>query len=184
MLSKSGAAGVRRRRDACTGTIELLERRTEVLELKEELTEDDRDSALRMNGLLGSITSDFKKFHFTLVDAIEEEEEARAEQTVLQDHELKVMDLVDRLGRLVAVPQRSKPLTALDLLRKRIDQAEKSYRITRAELDEQGHEMDIYTLLEQEESIEDSKLELRKISRDLLSVEDDGEIEERVTGLE
>ena len=184
MLTRSGAAGVRRRRDACTGTIELLERRTEVLELKEILTDDDRQSALRMSGLIGTITSDFKKFHFTLVDSIEEEEEARAEQTVLHDHELKVMDLIDRLGRLVAVPQKNKPMTALDLLRKRIDQVEKNYGITRAELDEHGHEMDIYKLQEQEESIDDSKSEIRKISRDLLSMEDVGDLEDKVTMLE
>ena len=44
--------------------------------------------------------------------------------------------------------------------------------------------MDICTLHEQEESIEDSKLELRKISPDLLSVEDGGELEDRVAMLE
>ena len=74
-------------------------------------------------------------------------------------------------------------MTALDLLRKRVDQAEKSYAIAKTEFDEHGDEMDIYTLREQEESIEDSKLELRKISRDLLSVEDGGELEDRVAKL-
>ena len=44
--------------------------------------------------------------------------------------------------------------------------------------------MEIYTLHEQEESIEDSKLELRKISRDLLPVEDGGELEDIVARLE
>ena len=56
--------------------------------------------------------------------------------------------------------------------------------ITRAELDEHGHDMDTYMLQEQEESFEDSKLELKKISRDLLFVEDVGELEGRVTTLE
>ena len=48
MLTSSGAS-VRRRRDAAIGTIELLERLTTVLEGKKSLTEDDRQSALRMN---------------------------------------------------------------------------------------------------------------------------------------
>ena len=48
-MSVRTVAGVRRRRDAATGTLELLERRTEVLELKENLTVDDRQSALRMS---------------------------------------------------------------------------------------------------------------------------------------
>ena len=59
MLTRSGAS-VRRRRDAAIGTIELLERRTAVLELKESLTENDRQSAMRMNGLLSSVTTDFE----------------------------------------------------------------------------------------------------------------------------
>ena len=102
----------------------------------------------------------------------------------LQDHELKIMDLVDQLRRLIAVPQKSKPMTALDLLRKRVDQLDKSYGITMAELDKHGDDMDNYMLQEQEESIEDSKLELKEISRDLLFVEDVGELEGRVTILE
>ena len=61
MLTRSGAS-VRRRRDAAIATIELLERRTAVLEDKESLTEDDRQSALRMNGLLSSVTADFKNY--------------------------------------------------------------------------------------------------------------------------
>ena len=39
-------------------------------------------------------------------------------------------------------------------------------------------------LQEQEESIEDSKLELRKINRDLLSVEDAENLEDKVITLE
>ena len=84
-MSVRTGAGVCTRRDVATGTLELLERRTEVLELKENLTEDDRQSALRMSGLLGNITGEFKQFHFALVDSIDDEEEARAEQTALQD---------------------------------------------------------------------------------------------------
>ena len=80
MLTRSGA-GVRRRRDAAMGTI--LERRTEVLGLKQSLTEDDRQSAVRMNGLLSSVTADFKNYHFTLIDSIANEDEAKAEQAIL-----------------------------------------------------------------------------------------------------
>ena len=114
MLTRSGG-GVRRHRDVAIGTIELLERRTAVLELKESLTEDDRQSAMRMNGLLSSVTTDFKNYHFTLIDSIENEEEAQAEQAILQEHELKVMELVDRLGKLMVTPHKAKPMTELDL---------------------------------------------------------------------
>ena len=110
MLTRLGAT-VRRRRDAAIGTIELLERRTTVLEAKESLTEDDRQSTLRMNGLLSSVTADFKNYHFTLIDSIENDEEVQREQATLHKHELKVMELVDRLGRLMTVPHKTKPAT-------------------------------------------------------------------------
>ena len=179
MLTRSGPHGIRRRRDAAIGTIELLERRTAVLEHKESLTDDDRQSALRMNGLLSSVTADFKSYHFTLIDSIENEDEAKAEQAILQEHELKIMDLVDRLGKLMAVPPKENPITELDLLSKRIDQVEKSYRVIKDAFDSHGPEMDIYTLQEKEESIEDSKSQLQEINKELLSVKDAETLEER-----
>ena len=145
MLTRSDTHYVRRHRDAAIGTIDLLERRTAVLEHKEFLTYDDRQSALRMKGLLSSVTSDFKSYHFNLIDSIENEDEAKAEQAILQEHELKIMDLVNRLGRLMRVPPRENPVTELDLLSKRVDQVEKSYRVIMDALDRYGPEMDIYT---------------------------------------
>ena len=35
-------------------------------------------------------------------------------------------------------------MSVLDLLRKRIDQVERSYGIAKAEFDEHGHEMDVF----------------------------------------
>ena len=125
-----------------------------------------------MNGLLCSVTADFKNYHFTLIDSIENEEEAKTEQLVLQEHELKIMELVDRLGKLIVAPSKAKPMTELDLLRKRVGQVEKSYRRVKQEFGDHGREMDIYTLQEQEESIEGSKSKLQEINKDLLSVED------------
>ena len=159
MSTRSGAS-VRRRRDAAIGTIGLLERRTAVLEGKESLTEDDRQSALRMNELLSSVTADFKNYHFTLIDSIEDDEEAQREQATLHEHEFKVMELVDRLGKLMAVPHKTKPMTELDLFRKRIDLVDRSYRKIKEPFDNLGEGMDIYSLRGQEDRIEDLKQEL------------------------
>ena len=101
------------------GTIELLERRTAVLESKESLTEDNRQSTLRM--ILSSVTADSQNYHFTLVDSIEEDEDTQREQATLQEHELKVMELVDCLGKLMAIPHKPKPMTELDFFCKQID---------------------------------------------------------------
>ena len=107
MLTRLGAS-VHRHRDVAIQTIELLERRTLVLEHKESLTEDDRQSGMRMNDLLSSVTVDFKNYHFTLIDWIKDEDEAKTEQGILQEHELKFMDLVDHLEKLMPVPHRAK----------------------------------------------------------------------------
>ena len=62
-----------------------------LLEMKSELSENDRQSALRVSKMINNITADFKAYHFSIVDQIADEEEASAEQEILTEHELKVM---------------------------------------------------------------------------------------------
>ena len=76
------------------------------------------------------------------MDLIKDEDEAKAEQAILQDHKLKIIDLVDRLGKLVVVPHKTKPVTELDLLRKSIDLLRKSYRQIKESFDHHGLDMD------------------------------------------
>ena len=116
MITRSGTSA-RRRRDAANETVKLLERRTEVLEIKEHLSDSDRQSALRMNKLLSDVTEDFKNHHFSIVDQLENEDDVKAEQEILEVHELKFMEQqVDRLGSLVEVPLNIKPVTRNELL--------------------------------------------------------------------
>ena len=65
----------------------------------------------------------------------------------MTQHKLKVMELIDRIGKIIevpGVPVEKKGNKENNLLRKRIDQVEKGYRITKAEFDAHGHEMDTY----------------------------------------
>ena len=62
-----------------------LERRTGTLEIKECLTESIRQSALRTNKLLSDVTADFKNYHFSKVDQLENEDDVKAEQEILDD---------------------------------------------------------------------------------------------------
>ena len=75
-----------------------------ILEVKSELSENDRQSALRMSKMINDVTTDFKAYHFSIVDQITDEEDARAEQEILTEHELKVMNLIDRVGKIIEVP--------------------------------------------------------------------------------
>ena len=154
------------------------------LEIKEKLTEADKQSALRMSKLLSDVSADFKNYHFTILDEIENEEDVEAEQHIFYDHELKVMNLVDRLGRLVEIPFQAKPIAVIDLLRKRLDHVEKCYRTIKGEFDERGREMDTYALQIREERNEDLKSELTKITGELFSVEVPVDLEEKRATLE
>ena len=75
-----------------------------LLEVKGELSENDRQSALRMSKMINDVTADFKAYYFSIVDQIAEEEDEKAEQEILTEHKLKVMNLIDRLGKIIGVP--------------------------------------------------------------------------------
>ena len=72
----------RRHRDESRESILMLEQRYMLLEMKSELSENDRLSALRMGKMINDVTADFKAYHFSIVNQITDEEEARAEQEI------------------------------------------------------------------------------------------------------
>ena len=108
MLSRARGSNPRRRRDAAAGTIKLLEKRIDTMEIKEELTKADVQSILRTSKLLGDVSNDFKEYRFAIVDQLENDEDAETEQETLDQHELKVMELVDRIAELVGEPSQTK----------------------------------------------------------------------------
>ena len=94
------------------------------MELKEELTKGNMQSILRMSKLLSDLSNDFKNYHFAIVDQLENDEEAGAEQKILDEHELMVMKLVDCIGEMVEEPSQTKTGTDNELLQKPLDQVE------------------------------------------------------------
>ena len=95
----------KKRRNAAAGTINLLEKRIGTMELKEKLTKGDIQSVLRMNKLLGNVSNDFKMYHYAIVDQLEGDAEEAAEQEILDQHETKVMEIIDRIGELIGEPE-------------------------------------------------------------------------------
>ena len=63
-----------------------------------------------------------------------EEKDARAEQDILTEHEMKVMNLIDRIGKIIEVPGSVEKKEDKEeiILRKRIDRAERSYKTVAA----------------------------------------------------
>ena len=43
---------------------------------------------------------DFKEYHFAIIDQLENDEDKEAEQETLHQHELKVMELIERIAKL------------------------------------------------------------------------------------
>ena len=61
------------------------------------------------------ISIDFKIYHLAIVDQLDDDQEAELEQRVLDDHELKVMELIDRIGESIGKPPRLKLVQRLTL---------------------------------------------------------------------
>ena len=83
------------------------------MEIKEGLTKGNIQSILRMSKLLSDVSNDFKACPFAIVDQLEKEEEAEAEQATLFLAELKVMERIDRSGEMVGEPSQIKTVQKL-----------------------------------------------------------------------
>ena len=80
------------------------------------MTKSDIQSVLRLSKLLSDVSNDFKTYHYAIVDQLQNDEEAVSEQEVLDDHELKVMELIDHIGELIEEPSQTKIGSRNDLL--------------------------------------------------------------------
>ena len=54
------------------------------------------------------MSNDFKTYHFAIVDQLENDEDAEVEQKTLDQHELKVMELIDSILELLWEPSQTK----------------------------------------------------------------------------
>ena len=80
------------------------------------MTKSEIQSVLRMSKLLSYMSNDFKTYRFKMVDLLDDDEEAESKQRVLDDHELKVMELIDRIGELIGEPFQTKTSSDTDFL--------------------------------------------------------------------
>ena len=96
------------------------------------------------------------------------------------------MNLIDQIGKIIEVTGSvgKKEDKEKIILRKRVDRVEKTYRTIKAEVDDGGPGVDIYTLQGYKERVKNYEAELRGINRDLLSIEDADYLEDRGTTLE
>lgn len=76
------------------------------MDLKKQLTKNHIQSVLRLSKLLSGVSNDFKTYHFAIVNQLQNNEKAVSENKVLDGHEFKVMQLIDRIGKFTGEPSR------------------------------------------------------------------------------
>ena len=57
--------------------------------------------------------NDLNIYHFAIVDQFQDDEEAESEQEVLDGHEPKIMELIDRIRELIGEPSQAKNIQTM-----------------------------------------------------------------------
>ena len=118
-------------RDVAQGFILNLEDRIAALEVKEEWTNSDAQSVLRISRMLENLCGEFKEHHFVVVAGLESEQDLGLEQVVLNEHQNKTMDLIDHIGGLLQrlAPSKSAPSSKNErIIDRQLDSLEGSVR--------------------------------------------------------
>lgn len=97
--ARTALSNGKKRRGVVRSSITRLEGRVAELEAKGELSAGDRLSAQTLARRLESLDSDFKTYHFAIVDLVDD---PSTEQDVIDNHDDKAADLTVRINRLTA----------------------------------------------------------------------------------
>ena len=183
----------RKRRGVVRASITRIARRVSELEAKEELAHGDLLTVQGLLHKLNGLDTDFKSYHFAIVDAVEDES-LQVEQDALNEHDDRVSFLTTRAQRLIAPPssdsvrgRTGRPSSTCtmetstqrqQLLSRLLDRLEKKLKeiIDSIKAAEAGDDVDTCVMLQYEEQLSGYKSELSSVSRDILSIEDTDEL--------
>ena len=170
----------RRRRGVAKASITKLIDRVLELEHKPKLTNTDRLTAQRLQQRLTDLDGDFKRYHLSIVDVLENDEEQTREQAVIDDHDNKVTELFTRILRLTMEEEREEEakLDPRKHLSKRLQHLERNLRtVATAVSSAVEHPRVDRCLLEQyDEQLNGFRLEVFDVTRSILSL--DGDVSE------
>ena len=117
-----------RRRGVVKASIAKLVERMLELERKFELMHSDRLAAQRLQQKLTGLDGEFKRYHLSIVDLIDNNEDLESEQAAMDDHDdkLKVTGLFNRPARLAMLEEHEEKvrLDPREHLRKRLQHLE------------------------------------------------------------
>ena len=127
-------ASARRRRGVVRGSITRLERRVDAFEVKTDLTHADRFAIQRLIKKFETLDAEFRQHHYNVVELLDDTE-VDGEQAILDDHDDKFTDLVERLQQLVSEPDGAdsvpapEPVDTSKPLKKQLERIVKRIRI-------------------------------------------------------
>ena len=173
---------IRRRRGATCSSITRLEKRLGELEsISDQPTTADHTQELTVK--LKTLDVDFKAYHLQLVDLLEEGEDEvlEREQEILDEHDDLVADMNILLKRLGSIATPS-PVDHQKLSLRKLTHLEKGIITTRDAITALSIDHDDVSLIEQYEAqLSDYKTELSTIHTKLLSVDDEGVVQDQLT---
>ena len=109
MSTRTGVLNPRVRREVVHSSVTCLETKIPGWEAKETLTEKDRQSIVRTLKRLQELNQEFIRYHYSIVELLEDAEVLAEEQAVLDQHEDKVEDLIGRLEDLATTTELLRP---------------------------------------------------------------------------
>ena len=180
-------ASARKRRGVVRASLTRMEDRVARWEEKEELTHSENLAAQRLLDKVNVLDQEFKGYHYAVVDFVEEESVLEHEQAIFDEHEDRVIDLIDRLQHLLEqseMKSRSEqeqplePVVDASLpLRKRMNRLERRLRAVQDAVRplEPGPDLDFYLVQQLEEQVVNLRQELEDVGRGLVMMERDDE---------
>ena len=170
-------AGRRRRRGVVKASITKLIDRVRDMERLEVLTPTDRLAVKRLQQRLTNMDGEFRTYHLSVVDLLEEEADLETEQAVLDEHDDRVTGLLGRLERLATPAEKEErciPDPTLGLQRRLAYLEENLRKVDKAVASMEGMaDVDRCLLEHYDEQLNGFKLEQYDISRSILSMDGD-----------
>ena len=126
--------------------------------------------------MLESMCSEFKAYHYEIVDRLETDEDAKREQEYFDEHQRKTMEFIDRLGDLLSKPQPDDPTQAMmngRLVDRKMDHIDGSVKTIKRVLDD-PKVVDQHALSNYMDKVKSLESELQGLKREILSLDDYG----------
>ena len=162
---------VKQRRGTVRASITRLS--TKLKELEEKSDHISLDLAKGMKQKLESLDAEFRKYHYGLIDLIDEgdEETLLKEQEVLDNHDDEVATLATRIERFIISRSSSDDSNLRRINSRKLSRLEKSVSSILATIDSSSTPVDVCLLRQHEEQLRDLKVELRCISNSIVAMD-------------